>query len=751
MSQVKETRKKKRTAATQQEGRFKDNAFVSVAIDRIAGFCDLESILQMGLVCSSWRTQINSGFIWTPTFTQKFKESHSDIKDLKLLRVYRYIRMNEDMSKTILAVLESQTLLREMAQYKVKNPTTNLGYLPEIRSLMDNTFDGADYEKEKELQERIAALRDRLLKKHRKNATIQKSLLSLENKISLLISHQSSIYELERNKKKSKKDKKVEDEEIGDDFTRNQKLMDSYSNFLYMLRSEVGYLASISDYVSSSEMKTFTETVILTLYGNAFSPLEEYLMMELFSLAIKQEFQTLTEGPLEFTEIDSVVPQMIISYTKRKLGKKYIKQVFGAALEDLFEEMEDLGFSPLANTPVQQKRMEEIVDSFFKLIIKTISKLPYGIRYICKKIYDYAHEMFPNATELEVLQTVSYYVIYKFIGAALAAPDNYDICEPADIPGIVSATLAYLSKSLQLIFRFTEADDMKIVGMNGFFRKKHDRARKYLEAVIDVEEADVALKVNRYAKMTASSRPNIIISQREIISLHELFAENAKDLFPEDDPMLEILEELGEVPEPIRPNENIRMELVNRLEVDIKEEQKHDDIRRDTLKNSILLLQKAGGIPSGKTFLDILIKLRIAFDKEGRPDMVEEINDLIANLQELESSGADLGEGFSVFLEDIFLEIEDIALRIEELEKEVTRLETALEEIAELKTVMENKINAFDLYLDTLRRDAADRFKKKSKKFSYKDLVKKGVIAEIGVDESMLKKINFVISQTSFI
>jgi len=44
---------------------------------------------------------------------------------------------------------------------------------------------------------------------------------------------------------------------------------------------------------------------------------------------------------------------------------------------------------------------------------------------------------------------------------------------------------------------------------------------------------------------------------------------------------------------------------------------------------------------------------------------------------------------------------------------------------------MDNKIEAFEAYLNSLRRDAEERFKEKSKKFTYKELVKKMLLQKL--------------------
>jgi len=62
---------------------------------------------------------------------------------------------------------------------------------------------------------------------------------------------------------------------------------------------------------------------------------------------------------------------------------------------------------------------------------------------------------------------------------------------------------------------------------------------------------------------------------------------------------------------------------------------------------------------------------------------------------------------------------------------------------------MNNKIEAFNTYLATVRKNAEEGFKEKTKKFTYKYLVKYNVIAETEIDTIILKKMVFIITQTS--
>jgi len=226
--------------------------------------------------------------------------------------------------------------------------------------------------------------------------------------------------------------------------------------------------------------------------------------------------------------------------------------------------------------------------------------VPYGLRYIAKKIYQISKERFPDSEEKEILRTVSFYVIYKFIGSAIANPDDFKIVETNDIPDNVKSTLAYVAKALQLIFRFSDADDVKLVNLNSFMKKKHDAAKSYLIKILDVPEADQYLQVNRYNKLTGTQTPSIVIELKEIVLLHSLVDEHKDKLITvnnpkqsrkekekdkekekEQDQLVQILKELGDVPtisdDDVR---EIQMDLINRYEVQLKDDQKEKDFKK---------------------------------------------------------------------------------------------------------------------------------------------------------------------------
>jgi len=231
--------------------------------------------------------------------------------------------------------------------------------------------------------------------------------------------------------------------------------------------------------------------------------------------------------------------------------------------------------------------------------------------------------------------------------------------------------------------------------------------------------------------------------------LHQLLNEHKKEVIPDDEDNLNIiLRDLGEPPEVTEDDaREVQLDLVNRFEVEIKEGEEEKDLKKKILEDALRVLENMS-IPPGKNFMEILVRARLFAEKDGKDDISSSISNLLKSLKKLEDKGLiTKGDGYSSFLKELFDEVNEMKIRIEEQKKEILRLKGALAEIEEQKIYMDLKIEAYDAYLGSLRRDAQERFKEKSKKFTYKELVKRHVIAETEIDELVLKKIVFNIKQ----
>ncbi len=91
---------------------------------------------------------------------------------------------------------------------------------------------------------------------------------------------------------------------------------------------------------------------------------------------------------------------------------------------------------------------------FLNLIISSIDKLPFGLRYVAKVLRNSLRVKFPHATDREILKIIGNLVYYRFINSAICSPDAYDIID-VKVGNILDTdqrkNLACIAKHLQLI------------------------------------------------------------------------------------------------------------------------------------------------------------------------------------------------------------------------------------------------------------------------------------------------------------
>lgn len=68
-----------------------------------------------------------------------------------------------------------------------------------------------------------------------------------------------------------------------DSFPDDRK-MQQYGNFFFILQSEPRHIASLCRLVSLAEIDTLLQTVMFTLYGNQYESREEHLLLTMFQV-----------------------------------------------------------------------------------------------------------------------------------------------------------------------------------------------------------------------------------------------------------------------------------------------------------------------------------------------------------------------------------------------------------------------------------------------------------------------------------
>lgn len=114
----------------------------------------------------------------------------------------------------------------------------------------------------------------------------------------------------------------------------------------------------------------------------------------------------------------------------------------------------------LSHVDIQNKLTENIkmvkmyTAKFLHLILKSIMKVPYGLRYISKVLKNKLKSKFPHSTDREILKIIGNLVYYRFINSAVCSPDMYDVIDTKVGTSLNSnerKNLACISKHLNLI------------------------------------------------------------------------------------------------------------------------------------------------------------------------------------------------------------------------------------------------------------------------------------------------------------
>jgi Ras GTPase-activating-like protein IQGAP2/3 len=632
---------------------------------------------------------------------------------------------------------------------------------------------------------RIQELKRLMVIQIRNNYLLDRDLSNLDKKIALLIKNKGNVQDIRL--KSSRKKKVTESKTV---FAADPRKLEHYQNFFYLLQTEPRYLAKCVYLVNAEQMESFLETTILTLYGDAYTPREEFLILKLFQLAIQHEI-SMTKGLSDFVGGDSVVPKMLITYNRRKQGTEYLKKTLQPLLSSLMEKTElNLELHPLIiyqgiindqemetgqkstlergisqeqalqNPDVKRiltartQELERICQSFLDGIIRTIDDLPYGIRWITKQLRDLYLKAMPNAAKEDIIKLQMYFVYYRFINLAIVTPDSFNIVD-TDIPAVARKNLVFIAKVLQNVFNFREftAND-NLAGLNEFINRSKPALLRYVDDVPRVEDPEDHLQVTRYNELTHQTKPVISISLHEIYNTHSLVAKHLDALAPDkEDPLRQIMVDLGAPPENVSEEDDreIQLTLTNRFKVEVEEENEIQKLIAETkeLVIPILRLVPIQNTIQRLTLMDILeYGIKHATENNNR-DLSNKINQVLENLGKLEKEDVVSKEdNYESFIHDVALEVANRSAIREQQRKEIIRLTNTLENLTKYEGFVRDKIKEYQEYVDQCIKQTYNPSAKKSFKFSYKDLSKRGVIIDSDVPTLSRGKTVFNISST---
>lgn len=464
----------------------------------------------------------------------------------------------------------------------------------------------------------LQQVKEQVIKQIRENAVLEADLKKLDRKIELLIRNRVSLQEVMQSSKKLNKlnrdqgkggkgkNKGGNKDQGKGTVLEDKKKLEAYSNFFYLLQTEPSYLARCV-FLVTDRVDDFLETVILTLYGYAFSPREEFLILNLFKMAL--EYEVSSSGTVGgFLETNPIVTKMVLTYGSRLQGQEFLRDSLCPMIKNILQDQElNLEINPTKvfkdiisaeETKTGQKStikpseindenawkdpkvkavleqrialLTQKCDMFITGIIAARDKLPYGLRWISKTLAAILKKQYPDSTDEAILNIIAYLVYYRFMNPVIIQPDEFKLTTSM-INQTTRRNLVLIAKVLQgltnnTVFGTSSTLEKFMDAMNPFITQNYGRVFQYFKDVCNVDDLEEALGVNRYVDLTQKMDPSISISINEMLSTHRVVRSFVDKLAPkQEDPLRVILNKLGDPSQPVPEelDEEMNLPLVN--------------------------------------------------------------------------------------------------------------------------------------------------------------------------------------------
>ncbi|XP_060777825.1 ras GTPase-activating-like protein IQGAP3 [Neoarius graeffei] len=446
----------------------------------------------------------------------------------------------------------------------------------------------------------LLRLREEVVRTIRSNRQLEADLDLMDLKIGLLVRNRVTLQEVvSHHKKLTKKNKEELSDMMALDKHKGLKSLskdkreklEAYQHLFYLLQTQPSYLAQLIFLMPQNKSTRFMETVIFTLFNYGSDCREAYLLLQLFTAALRHEIKLKVDQPQEVVTGNPTVIKMLVSFYRHARGQNALRDILGPVVREVLQDhtlsiridpveiykswinqtesqtghksslpYEVSAEQALSHPEVQQRlniaitNLKTLTDRMLHAITSNLHKLPYGLRYTAKVLRDSLHEKFPQASEEELYKIVGNLVYYRYMNPAVVAPDGFDVVEF----GVGSVllpdqrrTLGSIARILQhsAAHKYFHGDSAHLNALNDYITHMHSKFRKFLKMVCDVPEPEERFNIDEYSEMVILNKPVIYISIGELINTHKLLLEHQDALcLDQKDALFVLLRDLGKVP-----------------------------------------------------------------------------------------------------------------------------------------------------------------------------------------------------------
>jgi Ras GTPase-activating-like protein IQGAP2/3 len=341
------------------------------------------------------------------------------------------------------------------------------------------------------------------------------------------------------------------------------------------------------------------------LYGNETNPREELLLLKYFEIVIEKEFRKADKITTAFTGVSAVVGTLNY-FIRRSTNSESVSEILTSCMSVLVADKSDFELNILkvykdvceqnnmipdpTTTTAQAMKDPQIVNdlvqraqvlrdyakTFLDAIIDGIESIPYGLRFVAKKLLEWCENIFPNCQEQDKISLLGGLIFVRWVMPVIVTPEMTKMVE-GEVEPRIRRHLIMVTKVIHNLVNGNKFEDKQeyMPLINDFLQENKQRVKEFLWNVTEVEELDQHRKSEQYATHLKQDPLQIRIAVNETFKLHSLLFNSLVVVAPSlDDPLRVILRELGVPPMMVSSSQNkgITLKLVNRFDQPLDEE-----------------------------------------------------------------------------------------------------------------------------------------------------------------------------------
>ncbi|KAL1980449.1 hypothetical protein VTN96DRAFT_4138 [Rasamsonia emersonii] len=582
----------------------------------------------------------------------------------------RYFRENMDK------VIKVQSYVRAKIQGQAYKSLTS-GKNPPVGTIKGfvHLLNDSDFDFDEEIE--FERLRKTVVQQVRQNELADQYITQLDIKIALLVKNKITLDEVIKHQKHfgGHFGSLLQNTDISskDPFDlkalnkNSRKKLEQYQVLFFLLQTQPQYLARLfrrlREQNAGEKEYERVKHLVMGLFGYAQKRREEYYLIKLIARSIKEEVQS-CPSLQDYIRCNSFWNKLFVAYVKSPRDRKFMRDVLGPLVKEwVIENPElDLESDPIQiyraairneelRTGQRSKRprdipteeairdpetrsifiqhlqdLRDIADQFLSRLQECLPRMPFGIRYIAKEMYEYLLAQFGNEDPGYILQIVGQCIWRNYFHPAVLEPDKHGVIDRGLNPehkknlGEVAKVLSQVASG-----RLFGAENVYLQPLNTHVGESILRLGRIWGDMISVQDAESYFDIDEFNDLYAKTKPTLYIKMSDIFSIHQLVASEIQHICPAQDDVREIIRDLGNV----KTNESELM-TVSSSEISLTLHPKLTNVEDPEAGIKALFMETKRCIlyiirvQSGANLLEIMVKPPTAEDEERWRALVQD-------------------------------------------------------------------------------------------------------------------------------